>query len=152
MNATEVTRETRRGGGRRASRTLVLGATLLVLGVVPGPLFAKDKIASSASEQLAFGAHMAERNLWNEALFRFRQAAKLEPGNVRALNNIAVALEAIGHFEDALKAYQDALKADPTNVEVKRNYGRFVEFYQNFKVKPKTDTVVPVEPPHAGAR
>ena len=94
---------------------------------------------------------MAQRNLWNEALFRFRQAEKLEPGNVRAMNNIAVALEAIGRFEDALTAYQRALKAEPNSVELKRNYGRFVEFYQSFKAKPKAEPVIPTEPPPGGA-
>ena len=68
----------------------------------------------------------------------------------RALNNIAVALEAIGKFEDALAAYQAALKVDPANVELKRNYGRFSEFYQSFKTKPKADApLMPTKPPGA---
>jgi len=147
MNASEVMRDTRRVGGSGAGRVLALVGILLLL---PGILAAKDKTASSASEQLAFGAQMAQRNLWNEALFRFRQAEKLEPGNVRAMNNIAVALEAIGRFEDALAAYQRALKAEPNSVELKRNYGRFVEFYQSFKAKPKAEPVIPTEPPPGG--
>ncbi len=149
MNASEVKRDTRRVGGRAAGRALALVGIVLLS---PGILQAKDKTPSTVSEQLAFGAKMAQRNLWNEALFRFRQAERLEPGNVRAMNNVAVALEAIGKFEDALAAYQRALKADPGNVELKRNYGRFVEFYQSFKAKPKTAPVmVPTEPPPGGA-
>jgi Tfp pilus assembly protein PilF len=148
MNASEVRRDSRRVGGGAVSRTLALLGILLL---APGILQAKDKFTSSASEELAFGVQMAQRLLWSEALFRFRQAEKLEPGNVRAMNNIAVALEAIGRFEDALAAYQTALKADPTNVELKRNYGRFVEFYQSFKTKPKTEPVVPAAPPPGGA-
>lgn len=150
MNASEVRREVRRVSGIEASRALVLGATLFLL---PTLLQAKDTTSKAASEQLAFGAKMAQEGLWNEALFRFRQAERLEPGNVRAMNNVAVGLEAIGKFEEALEAYKRALKADPGNVELKRNYGRFVEFYQSFKAKPKTEPVmVPTEPPPGGAR
>ena len=147
MNASEVRRDSRRVGGGAVSRTLALLGILLL---APGILQAKDKYSSSASEELAFGVQMAQRFLWSEALFRFRQAEKLEPGNVRAMNNIAVALEAIGRFEDALTAYQRALKAEPNSVELKRNYGRFVEFYQSFKTKPKTEPVVPTAPPPGG--
>ena len=127
------------------SRALGLAGILLFSSSI---LLAKDATSKGVSEQLAFGSQMAQRGLWNEALFRFRQAEKLEPGNIRAMNDVAVALEAIGKFEDALAAYQRALKADPNSVELKRNYGRFVEFYQSFKNKPKTDAViVPTKPP-----
>jgi Flp pilus assembly protein TadD len=147
MNATEVGRETRRREGKRRSPVLALAAFALL---APSLLLAKDTTSKAFSEQLAFGTQMAQRGLWSEALFRFRQAEKLEPGNVRAMNNVAVALEAIGKFDEALAAYQQALKADPGNVELKRNYGRFSEFYQSFKNKPKTEpTLMPAKPPGA---
>jgi tetratricopeptide (TPR) repeat protein len=76
---------------------------------------------------------MAGRGLWNEALFRFKQAEKSQPGNPRILNNLAVAYEAVGLFDEALEYYKRALKADSSSREVKRNYSRFVEFYQAFK-------------------
>lgn len=84
-------------------------------------------------EQLSFGVTMAKRGLWNEALFRFRMANQANPNDSRILNNMAVAFEAVGRFEEALASYQRALKADPTNRELKRNYSRFIEFYQGFK-------------------
>lgn len=92
----------------------------------PAPLAADD-------EQLGFGVQMAKRGLWSEALFRFRQAEKNQPGDPRVLNNLAVAYEAVGLFEQALEAYKRALKADPANRELRRNYARFIEFYQAFK-------------------
>ena len=98
-------------------------------------------VAAEAS-QLGFGVDMAKRGLWSEALFRFRQAEKAEPGNPRVLNNLAVAYEAVGLFEEALETYQAALKVDPANREVRRNYARFIEFYQSFK---------PDEEPQEGA-
>ena len=93
---------------------------------VPTPLVAAD-------EQLKFGVDMAKRGLWSEALFRFRQADKAQPGNPRVLNNLAVAYEAVGLFDEALETYKKALKADPANRELRRNYARFIEFYQAFK-------------------
>ncbi|MEM7481324.1 MAG: tetratricopeptide repeat protein [Acidobacteriota bacterium] len=80
---------------------------------------------------------MARRGLWNEALFRFQQAQRLEPSSFRVMNNLAVAYEATGQFDEALEAYQGALAASPNNRELRRNYSRFIEFYQSFK--PETD-------------
>lgn len=87
----------------------------------------------TAEAQMRFGVQMAQRGLWNEALFRFRQARRMNPNNPRILNNLAVAYEAVGLFEEALQAYQEALRLDPGNRDLRRNYGRFVEFYQNFR-------------------
>ncbi len=89
--------------------------------------------SSGAAEQMSFGVAMAKRGLWNEAVFRFRQVERLRPGDVRALNNLAVAYEAIGRFEQALETYQKALAINPGNSELKKNYARFIEFYQSFR-------------------
>ncbi len=93
----------------------------------------KQPPANDRSSQLSFGVEMAKRGLWSEALFRFKQAERLAPGDPKILNNMAVAYEALGNFEKALDYYQDAIKSDPTNKELKRNYSRFVEFYRAFK-------------------
>ncbi|MCP4663141.1 MAG: tetratricopeptide repeat protein [bacterium] len=82
---------------------------------------------------MAFGVAMAKHGLWSEALFRFEQVERSHPNNPRNLNNLAVACEALGQFDRALDYYQSAIKADPTNKELKRNYSRFVEFYRSFK-------------------
>ncbi|MEM6792822.1 MAG: tetratricopeptide repeat protein [Acidobacteriota bacterium] len=88
--------------------------------------------------QLDFGVEMARRGLWSEALFRFRQARQINPNDARILNNMAVAYEALGQFEKALEHYQDAIKADPTNRDLRRNYSRFVEFYRAFRPDQQT--------------
>lgn len=95
----------------------------------------------SADAQIQFGVDMAKRGLWNEALFRFEQAELIDSQNYRVWNNLAVAYEATGQFEQALEAYQRALRMQPDNRELRRNYSRFVEFYQSFK---------PEEPAEAG--
>ena len=99
--------------------------------------------AGAGDDQLSFGVQMAKRGLWSEALFRFRQAEKTQPGNPRLLNNLAVAYEAVGLFEEALESYKAALKADPANKELRRNYARFIEFYQAFK--PDEESEQPID-------
>lgn len=103
---------------------------VLLTGLTPA-LAAK----SPSEQQLAFGVDMARRGLWREALFRFLEAERLDPGNPRILSNVAVAQEAVGDFDKALEYYQKAVKADPASREIKTNYARFAEFYQSFKGK-----------------
>jgi tetratricopeptide (TPR) repeat protein len=93
---------------------------------------AKEK-PPRAQGQVDFGVDMARRGLWSEALFRFRQAERLGDSRASVLNNIAVAYEALGLFDQAQTYYKKALDQDPRNVGLKRNYSRFVEFYQSFK-------------------
>ncbi|HEV7514737.1 MAG TPA: tetratricopeptide repeat protein, partial [Thermoanaerobaculia bacterium] len=90
----------------------------------------------TSAAQLTFGVSMAQRGLWQEALFRFREAERLDPQNPRVHNNLGVAYEAAGDFESALKHYKRALEIAPDNRQAKANYARFVEFYQSFKAKP----------------
>lgn len=97
------------------------------------PLEAKKTRVTTAKEQIEFGVNMARRQLWSEALFRFKQAAELEPTNARVYNNLAVASEATGRFDQALEFYRQALRLAPSDRTVKANYSRFVEFYQSFK-------------------
>lgn len=98
-------------------------------GGTPAPVYQDG----SPEAQMDFGVQMAQRGLWNEALFRFQRARNLSPGNPRVLNNLAVAYEATGQFDEALTAYQQALQASPENRELRRNYARFVEFYQAYR-------------------
>ena len=128
------------------SMTVVICLLAIVLGG------GKKPPPNTAASQLAFGVEMAKRGLWSEALFRFKQAKRLDPGNSRIMNNMAVAYEALGNFEKALDFYQSAIKDDPTNKELKRNYSRFVEFYRAFKpAEPETEAPpgrqVAVKPP-----
>jgi tetratricopeptide (TPR) repeat protein len=78
---------------------------------------------------------MAQRGLWQEALFRFNEAERLDPQNAHVQNNLGVAYEAAGNFDQALKHYKRALEIAPSSREAKANYARFVEFYQSFKPK-----------------
>lgn len=116
---------------------------VLILCLLSLLWIAASKSSEKPESQLAFGVEMAKRGLWNEALFRFKQADRQDPGNPRILNNMAVAYEALGYFDKALEVYQEAIKGDPTNKDLKRNYSRFVEFYRNFKPDQGADPNAP---------
>ncbi len=102
--------------------------------------------APGAGSQLAFGVDMARRGLWREALFRFQQARLTESGSARVLNNLAVAYEALGQFDQALETYRAALAAAPGDSDLKRNYSQFLEFYQGYQDAPQDPAA---EPPTA---
>lgn len=88
---------------------------------------------TSAADQLRFGVEMARQGLWQEALFRFERANSLDPGNAKILNNLAVSQEANGQFQEALETYREALRVDPRSPDLKQNYARFVDFYENYR-------------------
>lgn len=118
-----------------AALLFVLTAALLL------PACSGNRNPNQASAQLQFGVDMARRGLWSEAMFRFQEAARLDPQSPHILNNLAVASEALGQFDQALDYYKRALQLAPNDREARANYSRFAEFYQSFKApkaKPKT--------------
>lgn len=85
-----------------------------------------------------FGVEMARMNLWREAMFRFQRAVEINPADAMAHNNLAVAYEANGDFDNARKEYLEALRLDRTNQYIQKNYSRYVEFLsRNRKRQPK---------------
>lgn len=75
--------------------------------------------------QLEFGVWAAEKDLWEEAIFRWKKALQENPTSVAAHNNLAIAYEKKGLWEDARKEYEAALKLAPNNSWVKANYKSF---------------------------
>lgn len=108
-----------------------MAALLGVVMIAPAAPLRSD--TDPFEQQMEFGASMARRGLWKEALFRFQQADRIQPGNPHVLNNIAVSYEALGLFDKALESYQKALKAGSDDKELRSNYSRFIEFYQSFR-------------------
>ncbi|MGN6183057.1 MAG: tetratricopeptide repeat protein [Thermoanaerobaculia bacterium] len=130
---------------RRAFTTssLLLAGILIVAGCGSSGDLAKPET------QRQFGVRMAKMNLWREAMFRFQRAVEIEPDNAMAHNNLAVALEANGDFDDAAKEYREALRLDRSNQYIQKNYSRFVEFTQKSKkreLKPTTTTAAAETP------
>src|SRR5581483_8375549 len=87
-----------------------------------------------------FGVKMAQMTLWREAMFRFRRAVEINPADAMAHNNLAVAYEANGDFEEARKEYLEALKLDRSNQYIQKNYSRFVEFLSRNRKRQAKDT------------
>ncbi|MGH9371944.1 MAG: tetratricopeptide repeat protein [Vicinamibacterales bacterium] len=81
----------------------------------------------AAKEQVDFGIKVAQNGLWREALYRWERAVDLDPTYAEAWNNLAIAYEHAGRFDDARKAYETAIKLDPKNMLIRQNYDLFKE-------------------------
>lgn len=77
------------------------------------------------SDQVGFGIWAADQELWDEAIFRWQKVIAQNPQSVAAHNNLAVAYEKKGRWEEARKEYETALKLAPKNPWVKRNFKNF---------------------------
>ncbi len=110
---------------------LLVGA----LAIAPAPALAGDG-AKGARSQVEFGIAVAQKNLWKEALYRWQKAVELDPGYAAAWNNLAIAWEHEGNFEEARKAYDKALSLDPKNLFIKQNYELFKEINDRANRKP----------------
>jgi tetratricopeptide (TPR) repeat protein len=127
---------------RLVSLALVPALALLACG-------SSHRSPTTAESQLRFGVDMAKRGLWSEAFFRFQQAQRLQGGaDPKVLNNLAVASEALGKFDQALDYYKQALQLAPGDPEAKANYDRFVSFYESFRARgeDKEGKAVPATP------
>jgi len=112
--------------------SITFGVLVLCLTLMTGQAFAKNPQAKQAEEELEFGYKAAKRGYWQEALERFEIADGLTPNQPKILNNIAVALEANGRFDEARLTYEAGLALDPKNNALKKNFQRFKEFYATF--------------------
>lgn len=130
----------------RTTSVLLLVAVLSVAGC-------SSSGSDSAETQENFGVRMARMNLWREALFRFRRAVQMNPADALAHNNLAVAYEANGDFDNAMKEYREAIRLDKSNQYIQKNYSRFVEFTSRNKKRqqrapaPKTAATTETAPP-----
>ena len=109
----------------------------VVLAMVATSAFAGDSAKKEASADMEWGFKAARRGYWQEALVRFQHANELTPNQPRILNNIAVAQEANGLYEQALLTYETGLAIDPGNNALRRNFARFQEFYAGYVAPPE---------------
>ena len=112
----------------------MIAASLLLLAGLPTPAPAGGRgRGKEAAVQLRFGVDMAQRGAWKEAQYRFERAAAQAPGDAEILNNLAVAYENNGRYEDAEAAYEKALEVVPDNEKIRANFERFRIFYLSHK-------------------
>jgi Tfp pilus assembly protein PilF len=114
-------------------RALVFTAALV--GIVPS-VHAEDA-RSKAKEQVEFGVKVAQDGLWKEAAYRWEKAVEIDPTYPAAWNNLAIAYEQQGNFDQARKAYEKALQLDPKNLMIRQNYDLFKEI--NDRAKRRSD-------------
>jgi len=110
-------------------RTFVLA--VLVLGFLSPAAYADRR--SDAKAQVDFGIKVAQRGLWKEALYRWDRAREIDPTYAAAWNNLAVAYEQLGQFEEARQAYQKALDLEPDNLLIQQNFDLFKEINDRTK-------------------
>lgn len=114
-----------------------MGAAFVVVALCATSVAtAGDSAKKEASEDMKWGYKAARRGYWQEALVRFQHANELTPDQPRILNNIAVAQEANGLYEQALLTYETGLSIAPGDGALQRNYARFKEFYASFIAPP----------------
>jgi Tfp pilus assembly protein PilF len=119
-------------------RNLLAAVVLLGVMIPAQPAWAGAKGGrKDAREQVDFGITVAQRGLWKEALYRWERAVQLDPEYAAAWNNLAIAYEHEGKFDEARKAYEKALALDPKNLMIKQNYDLFKEI--NDRANRKSD-------------
>lgn len=90
--------------------------------------------------QLQFGIFAAQKGLWDEAIFRWKKVIQDIPSSSAAHNNLAVAYEKMGLWEEAEKEYELALKLSPKNEYISANYDKFkARFEDSEKDEDKED-------------
>ena len=119
-------------GGRTIVESILmarpgLAAAFVVMGLTLSAAPALADTRSNSKAQVDFGIKAAQRELWKEALYRWKRAVELDPSYAAAHNNLAIAYEHNGQFDDARVAYEKALELEPNNVLIKQNYDLFRE-------------------------
>jgi tetratricopeptide (TPR) repeat protein len=108
------------------SKTLAAAIALAVLGI----FLLSGCGGPGIKSQVEFGVWAAENELWEEAIFRWKKVLAQNPQSLAAHNNLAVAYEKRGLWDEARKEYEAALKLAPDNSWVKRNFKKFEENFQ----------------------
>lgn len=109
----------------RASILIALATALIV--ATPRTLSAD--VRDDARAQVEFGIGVAQRELWEEAQYRWKRATEIDPTYPAAWNNLGIAYEQKGMFEEALEAYEEALDLAPDDINIQQNYDLFREIY-----------------------
>lgn len=109
------------------TQRLVVAALLLALVLVPAVAGADER--DDAAAQVEFGIAVARVGLWDEAEYRWKRATEIDPTYAAAWNNLGIAYEQNGRFEEALDAYETALDLDSNNVNIQQNYDLFREIH-----------------------
>jgi len=111
----------------------------LACTVLPLVILLSACSSSRPMDQINFGIKAARLDLWDEAIFRWKKFLQVEPESASAHNNLAVAYEKKGLWEEAKEQYELALKFDPKDKHILSNYKQYMRRYEARKDEiPKT--------------
>jgi tetratricopeptide (TPR) repeat protein len=79
------------------------------------------KSLATAQFNLAFALRDAGRE--GDAIGRYQEAVRLEPGFVDARNSLGLALARAGKYDEAIAQYEAALRIQPAQAQVQNNFG-----------------------------
>ncbi|HET9734081.1 MAG TPA: tetratricopeptide repeat protein [Burkholderiales bacterium] len=82
--------------------------------------------SAHAERLIAAGVEAEKRGNLEEALARFREAARVAPRHATAHLNLGIGLEASGDAEGAIQCYETALRLDPREVYARYNLGKLL--------------------------
>lgn len=101
----------------------LVSIAILLCWVLSGcAIISRDVTRTEAYNRFAIRA--AEAQLWNEAVFRWKQVIDIDPEDAKAHNNLGVAYEALGNMDEAIAAYERAAALEPNNKYYRLNYRR----------------------------
>jgi len=69
------------------------------------------------------GYELAQRDRFDEAADRYREALRISPNYILARQNLGLALASQGKFSDAIEQYQAALRLQPANAALRADFG-----------------------------
>lgn len=72
-----------------------------------------------------FAGKLAKEGLWQEATYRLQKALAAGNDSAALHNNMAVALESLGRYEEAQRQYELALKLAPGHPQIQSNFSQF---------------------------
>jgi len=103
---------------------------LLIVGCASQPKPEPTVVNTAEARELvrqAWEAHQQGRT--NDALERYRQAFKLDPGNALTANNLALMLRERGRFDEAVRVLEQGLRHSPNTAELHYNLAVISELY-----------------------
>ncbi len=80
---------------------------------------------NSYRSDFQFANKLAKEGLWQEAYYRWQKTMTAGGGSAALHNNLAVALESLGRYEEAEREYQLALKLAPADAKIQSNFNLF---------------------------
>ena len=96
-----------------------------IIIVTMGVLLMAACAVNSYRSDFEFANKLAREGLWQEAIYRYQKSMTPGGGSAALHNNLAVAWEGLGRYEDARREYELAVKLDPANAQIQTNFNRF---------------------------